>query len=144
MIKIQQLKKADKAAVRDLNHLLKQLRKNPSEHSGSLFDLRNIVSDKKIVMIVAQNGRNIVGMATLYIIIMLGKTVGTVEEVVVDSAYRGKGLGKKILQMLIRVARKKKVKKLYLTSRPSRVAANKLYQKLGFKLKETNPYTLRL
>ncbi len=143
-IKITQLKKADTAAVRDLNHLMKQLHTGYWRHVGSLSDVRNIVSDKKIVMIVAQDGRRIIGAGTLYVLTKVGRNSGTVEDVVVDAAYRGQGLGEKIVRALIKSARAKKVKTLCLTSRPARVAANKLYQKLGFKLEKTNPYTLRL
>lgn len=143
-VKIVQLKKADMAAVRDLNHLLTQLRENPSEHAGSLSDLRNIVNDENVRMIVAKDGKRVVGTGTLYVLLKLGKKSGSIEDVVVDSAYRGRGLGEKIALKLIDSARKSKVNTLHLTSRPSRVPANALYRKLGFKLNKTNPYILRL
>lgn len=143
-VKIVQLKKADTAAVRDLNHLMTQLRKNSSECAGTLSELRNIVNSKNAVMIAAKDGKRIIGAATLYIIIKIGRKNGTIEDVVVDSAYRGRGIGKKVVQKIIRAARAKKLRALHLTSRPSRVAANKLYRKLGFKPKKTNPYVLYL
>ena len=95
-------------------------------------------------MIVAQEGKRIVGVGSLYTILNLGRKRGEVEDVVVDSAYRGQGLGEKIMRALIRSARKQRLVSLHLTSRSARVAANKLYQKLGFVRKETNVYRLKL
>jgi ribosomal protein S18 acetylase RimI-like enzyme len=83
-------------------------------------------------------------MATLYLFTKFGKRSGQVEDVVVDSDFRGQHLGEEIMQRIIEVARDNKVATLHLTSRPVRVAANKLYQKMGFEKKETNVYRLRI
>ncbi len=69
---------------------------------------------------------------------------GRIEDVVVDEAYRGQGLGKRLMEELIEHAREKGVRTLDLTSRPERVAANELYKALGFTHKETNVYVLKL
>ena len=74
----------------------------------------------------------------------LDKRIGSVDDVVVDNAYRGQGLGAAIMHKVIEVAQEQKLKALSLTSRPARVAGNKLYQKLGFVQKETNVYRLKL
>jgi len=65
------------------------------------------------------------------------------EDVVVDEQARGQGLGDAIVQYAIDYARNLGTKKLDLTSVPERVAANKLYRKWGFVLRETNVYRLR-
>lgn len=67
-----------------------------------------------------------------------------IEDVVVDQTARGMGLGEMILCEAIELAKSKGVKRIELSSRPSRVPANKLYQKLGFKIRETNFYRLEL
>lgn len=67
-----------------------------------------------------------------------------IEDVVIDEAFRGKALGKELVEYAITYARSIGVKTLMLTSRPSRVAANRLYQKVGFLLKETNLYKMDL
>lgn len=141
---IVKLTRASKEAVADISKLLTQLRENPKEHKASLSDLRDITADKKAVLIVAKDGQKIVGMATLYIMQKFSKRTAHVEDVVVGSAYRGKGLGEKIMRAVIAAAQAKKVRTLHLTSRPVRVAANKLYQKLGFQSKETNVYRMKL
>ncbi len=65
------------------------------------------------------------------------------EDVVVDKQARGQGLGEAIVQYAINYARQLGTKKLDLTSSPDRIAANRLYQKTGFKLRETNVYRMR-
>ena len=63
-----------------------------------------------------------------------------IEDFVVDKNERGKGLGKRLLKMAIKIAKTKKVEFIELTSRPERKVANILYQKIGFKIKKTNVY----
>ncbi len=138
---IGKLTQVSKEVLGDLNRLLTQLR-GTGPH-GSLSELRDIVGDKKIVMVVAKDEKRIVGVGTLYIMQKIGKRSAHIEDVIVDGEYRGQGLGKKITQALIAAAKAKKVKSLYLTSRPARVAANKLYQKVGFKQHETNVYRMK-
>lgn len=144
MITFGQLSSATEAAVQDINKLLPQLRENADEHTCSLAELQNIVSDKNIAFIVAKDGDKVIGMATLYVLVKLSKNVAHVEDVVVDGGYRGQGLGEKLMRALIDVAREKGIKTLTLTSRPERVAGNKLYQKLGFEQKITNVYRMKL
>ena len=142
--KITILKQADAPALRDIRGLLSQIRSYPSENTGTMSELRNLIGDKNIVVVIAKDGARIIGMALLYINVRIGRRIGQVEEVVVDSEHRGKGLGKSIMQKLIATARKKRLEKLYLTSRPSRVAANALYERLGFEKKETNVYQFKI
>lgn len=84
----------------------------------------------------------IVGMASIHFIPKIAGLVGQIEEVVVDNSYRGQGIGKTLVGRLIEHAKERKAEKVYLTSRPSRVEANKLYRKLGFELHQTNAYSL--
>ena len=67
-----------------------------------------------------------------------------VEDMIIDNTYRGTGLGRKILQKLIKWARENDVEVVELTTNPKRVAANELYKSEGFKLHETNHYLLKL
>lgn len=142
-MKITTLQKATKEGLKDINILVGQVRKSLFT-KGTLSELRDIVNDKKIVMVIAKDGQRIIGMASLYLMQKVGKRNGHVEDVVVDNAYRGQGLGKKLMHALIAIARVKRVNQLHLTTRSSRKAANRLYQKLGFKLHKTNPYQMNL
>jgi ribosomal protein S18 acetylase RimI-like enzyme len=144
MITVTKLSEASEHGIQDINHLLTQLREDATEHAGSITDLKKIVADPNVALIVAKDDERVIGMATLYMITKFAKRTAHVEDVVVDSGYRGQGLGQKVMEVLIQTARDEGVKTVHLTSRPERVAGNKLYQKLGFQKKETNVYSLKL
>ena len=63
-----------------------------------------------------------------------------IEDVVVDESQRGKGFGEEIMLFAIDYSKSLGAGSVSLTSRPSRIAANKLYQKIGFIQYETNVY----
>ncbi|NPV86879.1 MAG: GNAT family N-acetyltransferase [Anaerolineae bacterium] len=67
-----------------------------------------------------------------------------IEDVVVDEAARGQGIGKALTQSAITLAKEKGAKSVNLTSHPRRQAANRLYQRMGFQQRETNVYILHL
>lgn len=69
---------------------------------------------------------------------------GGIEDVVVSSACRGRGLGKQLMEHILDYAQALAPIELHLTSRPSRVAANQLYQAMGFRQYQTNVYKLPL
>lgn len=63
-----------------------------------------------------------------------------IEDVVVDAQCRGLHLGERLVASAVSFAEREGFNTLMLTSRPSRVAANRLYQKVGFERKKTNVY----
>lgn len=67
-----------------------------------------------------------------------------IEDVVVDEKYRGQGLSKQLVTHAVRFVKEQGIPLIMLTSNPTRIAANKLYQKLGFEQKQTNVYRMNL
>jgi ribosomal protein S18 acetylase RimI-like enzyme len=67
-----------------------------------------------------------------------------IEDVVVDGDARGNGVGEALNSFAIEEARKRGAVTVDLTSRPSREAANRLYQRLGFVARDTNVYRFTL
>lgn len=63
-----------------------------------------------------------------------------IEDVVVDSAARGRGIGEALTRAALDRARELGAHEVNLTSRPTREAANRLYQRIGFQLRNTNVY----
>jgi ribosomal protein S18 acetylase RimI-like enzyme len=59
---------------------------------------------------------------------------------IVDESVRGKGIGKALVLYLLEIAKARGAKSVALTSNPGRISANRLYQSLGFKRRETNAY----
>ena len=63
-----------------------------------------------------------------------------IEDVIVDEALRGKGIGEALVRHAIKIARYASADGVALTSNPRREAANRLYQRLGFTPWQTNLY----
>ena len=91
------------------------------------------------------DNERIVGCATLCVFESPTGRKASVEDVVVLSSCRGRHLGKALMEHLIGYACKEfKDIDLHLTSHPAREAANKLYQSLGFELRGTNLYRMKI
>lgn len=106
--------------------------------------VRRVVQQPSTTVIVAKVDGRVVGSATLIRLLSLVGQFGYVEEVVVDESVRGAGIGRSLIEGLADIARAEGLDFLELTSRPARDAANRLYQSLGFALRETNVYRLDL
>jgi ribosomal protein S18 acetylase RimI-like enzyme len=81
-----------------------------------------------------------VGMATLVTFRIPTGMRAWIEDVVVDDAGRGHGVGTALTEGMLDRARELGCRTVDLTSRPSREAANRLYQRAGFVARETNVY----
>ena len=141
-MKLIRLVKADTTVLKQINRLFLQL--STAGRQATLAQLKKAIADKNTCTFVAVEAGQIVGMATLLASTRLTGPYGYVQDVVVDEAQRGKGLGKLLMSAVTSRAKKLKIKEIRLSSNPSRIAANTLYQKLGFKQKETNVYRLEL
>ena len=86
----------------------------------------------------------VVGMLTVGMYASPTGTKAWIEDVVVDEALRGSGLGRRLVEHAIGYCREEGIDTVYLTSNPKRVAANALYQSVGFVRKETNMYKMDL
>ena len=107
--------------------------------------LRAALGDANVhVYVIRADGGRIVAAGTLCIKHTLEFTIADVESVVVSSLCRGRGYGKELMTALIEAAKGFRVHHIQLTSNPKRVAANQLYQSLGFQRYETNCYKLEL
>lgn len=107
--------------------------------------VRRVIEDPNMHQYAAfEEGGRMVGCATLCVCHTPEMVIGFVEAVVVASAFRGRHLGRQLMERIISDAGVFGVQQLHLTSNPSRVAANGLYQTLGFERKETNVYTMKI
>ena len=104
--------------------------------------LREVLADPGVRLYVLRDSGRIVGCAELCVYESLSARKAMVEEVVVLEEYRGRGLGRALLEHLLAEARREGPMELYLTSNPKRVAANALYRSLGFEQKDTNCYRM--
>lgn len=125
-----------------INNLLGQLTSSPKEMNEAL--LLAIVESDRTHLFLAYIGNQMVGMATLAAYVIPTGTKAWVEDVVVDNNFRGKHIGKKLVNHVVEYTKKYSPCSLMLTSRPMRVAANKLYQSVGFEKRETNVYKIQV
>ena len=108
-----------------------------SQDSVHLFAFRPDEAD-------AQGNRPILGMLPLVAFEIPTGVRAWVEDVVVDEAARGQGAGFALVEAAVEHAKNVGARTVDLTSRPSREAANRLYQRAGFQLRETNVYRVTL
>jgi ribosomal protein S18 acetylase RimI-like enzyme len=90
------------------------------------------------------NGGDIVGTLTLVTFRIPTAVRAWIEDVVVDSGARGRGVGQALTTEAMRIAQQRGARTIDLTSRRSREAARRLYAKMGFALRETNVYRYAL
>jgi ribosomal protein S18 acetylase RimI-like enzyme len=89
---------------------------------------------------VARRDGEIIGMLTLVVFPLPSGVRARIEDVVVDEKARGQGVGRALTAAAIQAATRHGVRTLDLTSRPDRVAANRLYERLGFRPRESTVY----
>jgi ribosomal protein S18 acetylase RimI-like enzyme len=122
--------------------LLPQL--NPSLPIPNLEHLEAMVANPTVTLLVARDGPKIVGTASVAVYTTPIWVKARIEDVVVDEAARGRGVGEALVRRCIDVARDGGAAILELQSARSREVANRLYPRLGFELRESNVYRLQL
>ena len=103
-------------------------------------ELAEIISAPSTVLFIARLEEHIVGTLTLATFRIPTGVRAWIEDVVVDSAARGHGVGEALNQAAILEAHHRGAITVDLTSRPSREDANRLYQRIGFVARDTNVY----
>jgi ribosomal protein S18 acetylase RimI-like enzyme len=140
------IKEVTRYSIRTYNAVLELLPQlDPDATSLTEMHFKEIVKSKSTHLFVAElNNKKIAGMLTIGTYEIPTGIKVWIEDVVVDESQRGKGVGRELTLFAIDFAKSKGYKAIELTSRPSRIAANQLYQNLGFILRETNVYRYNL
>lgn len=109
------------------------------------INIKLLIKDTGANCIVLEENKKIIGFASLIVHQVPSEGyVARVEDVIILDTERGKGYGRKIMEELIKIAKKKKVKKINLTSNPKRIEARNLYSSMGFELYETGVFKMRI
>jgi ribosomal protein S18 acetylase RimI-like enzyme len=106
--------------------------------------LRAIVDGPDTDLFVARVDGRIVGILTLAMYRIPTGNRAWIEDVIVDESAARQGIGESLSRAAIDEARRRGAKDVRLTSRPKREAANRLYQRIGFEIYETNVYKFPL
>jgi len=125
-----------------IQQLLQLLTSEPQQFTE--HDFRKILACDSSHLFFLFDDDTIAGMATVGIYSTPTGTKAWIEDVVVDESCRGKGFGRMLTRHAIDFARSQQADLLMLTSNPSRIAANNLYQSMGFEQRETNVYRMKL
>jgi ribosomal protein S18 acetylase RimI-like enzyme len=142
-MEILEIRRYSKRIFKAVNHLLPQL--DPGAEFLKEVDLKFILkSPGTHLFAVITDEKEITGILLAVIYRIPSGTKFWIEDVVVDEAYRGRGIGKKLMVHAMEYAKSAGAKSVDLTSRPARVEANRLYKELGFELRETNVYRYSL
>ena len=119
--------------------LIPQLSSSSSPPTGEALQ-RIIESDSAQILIAENENGEILGTMTIIIFQIPTGIRAWIEDVVVDSSARGRGIGKKLNLAALELAKQAGAKTVDLTSRPARQEANQLYRSIGFVERETNVY----
>jgi ribosomal protein S18 acetylase RimI-like enzyme len=131
----------DEELIAAFNRLVPQLSRSAAVPTPEL--IREIVEAQASTVLIARDARDkgrIVGLLTLVVFRIPTGVRAWIEDVVVDEAVRARGVGEALSQEAVRRAIELGARTVELTSRPSREAANRLYQRLGFVRRDSNVY----
>ena len=141
-VQVEIAKHVDNDLVSAFQRLIPQLSKsNPAPTKEQLESM--IASNSSHILLAKVDGK-IVGSLTLVVFHIPTGIRAWIEDVVVDLDARGKGVGEALNKFALAEAQRHGATTVDLTSRPSREAANRLYQRLGFKFRETNIYRFQV
>ncbi len=125
--------------VEAIGGLVRQL--SSSSPPPSQAELEEIAASPATRLLVARDdGGAVAGTLTLVLFRIPTGLRAWIEDVVVDEGARGRGVGEALNREALRIAAEAGARTVDLTSRPDREAANRLYERLGFRRRETNVY----
>jgi ribosomal protein S18 acetylase RimI-like enzyme len=137
-MRVERVTEADEALVETVARLLPQL--SPKRTPPGLAELAEIAAAPDTSLLVAREGETVLGMLTLVLYRVPTGVRGWIHDVVVDESARGRGVAEALAQEALRLARAAGARSVELTARAEREAANRLYRRLGFELRDTNVY----
>ncbi|HUY46831.1 MAG TPA: GNAT family N-acetyltransferase [Streptosporangiaceae bacterium] len=124
--------------VEAFGHLLPQLSRSAPPADRAV--LTQIVDSDATTLLIARSGDRIAGTLSLVMFPIPTGRRAWIEDVIVDEAARGQGIGELLTKEALRIAEAAGVRTVDLTSRPSREAAGRLYERVGFQSRSTRLY----
>ena len=138
---IEQVTHYDEQLIAPIHSLLSQLTRQPIIFGEE--ELRALIANNASHLFIMREQEEVVGMLTLGIYLSPTGRKAWIEDVVVDNSFRGRGLGRELVEYAKRYCQTQLAPcTLMLTSNPTRVVANELYRSSGFEQKITNVYRL--
>jgi ribosomal protein S18 acetylase RimI-like enzyme len=138
---IERATRADDELVAAFARLIPQL--SPAVPLPSRDELAMVVASPGTHLLIARDP-DIVGSLTLTLYLVPTGLQGRINAVVVDAAARGRGVGEALTREAVRIAREARARRITLSSREERAAANRMYRRVGFERTVTNSYHMML
>jgi len=139
-VRVEPVREVTDEVVGAFGRLLPKLSRSARPLSAD--ELGMLVAYESNTLLVARLDGEIVGALTLVLFPIPTGLRAWIEDVVVDESARGNGVGAELTREAIRLARRAGARTVDLTSRPTRGAANRLYERLGFQLRDSRLYRL--
>ena len=137
-VQVEVLREVTSEVIEAFGRLLPQL--SASAAALDKAALRAIVSSSANTLLLARSDGRITGALTLVMFPIPTGLRAWIEDVVVDESARGQGIGEALTLEALRLAQEAGARTVDLTSRPSREAAGRLYQRVGFAERSTRMY----
>ncbi|MER6633100.1 GNAT family N-acetyltransferase [Streptomyces sp. NPDC000987] len=141
-LRVDVVREASQEVVDAFGRLLPQLSSTAKPLDREAVD-RMVRCDANTVL-VARTPEAIVGTLTLVLSPLPSGLRARIEDVVVDGAARGRGVAGLLTEEAVRIAREAGARTVDLTSRPDRAAANRLYERVGFRSRRSTVFRLPL
>ena len=138
VVEVQVVREAGDEVVAAFGRLLPQLSSGAAPLDAAA--VAALVASDALTVLVARVGGRIVGTLTLVMFALPTGRRARIEDVVVDDSARGQGVGAELTVQALALAKAAGARTVDLTSRPSREAANRLYERAGFRLRDSNVY----
>ena len=137
-IQVQVLDEVTGEVVEAFGRLLPQLSR--SARPLGQAELEAIVKCPANTVLLARSAGAITGTLTLVMFPLPSGLRAWIEDVVVDESARGQGTGEALTSGALRIARAAGARTVDLTSRPARAATGRLYERLGFAIRDSRVY----
>jgi ribosomal protein S18 acetylase RimI-like enzyme len=137
-VEVEVLDKVTSEVVEAFGRLLPQLSRSALPLGQA--ELEAVVNCPANTVLLARSGDAIIGTLTLAMFPLPSGLRAWIEDVVVDESARGQGAGETLTREALRIAREAGARTVDLTSRPAREAAGRLYERLGFSIRDSRLY----
>jgi ribosomal protein S18 acetylase RimI-like enzyme len=141
-IRVEIAREANQELVDVFGRLLPQLSSTARPLGPKALD--RILTCEANTVLLARTAGAVVGTLTLVMFPVPSGLRARIEDVVVDGAARGRGVAGLLVGEALRLAREAGARTVDLTSRPDREAANRVYERLGFRARESTVYRMTL
>ncbi len=137
-VKVEVLDSSTDEAVEAFGRLLPQLSSSAKPLDAAA--LATIADSPAVTLLVARMDGKIIGTLSLAMFPVPTGLRAWIEDVVVDEASGGQGAGTALVREAVRIAEQAGARTVDLTSRPSREAAARVYEKVGFRQRDSRLY----